>query len=59
MAHAWQVPWIGLAQDDGASAARDVEHLSCDASWLDGEQTHAQLASCHALDLGAKVHRCK
>jgi hypothetical protein len=30
-----------------------------DSARLEGEQTHPQLAPGHALDLGAKVNRCK
>ena len=30
-----------------------------DASWLDGHHPHTKLAPRHALDLEAKVDRCK
>src|SRR4029453_9518331 len=44
---------------DGAWSVVMVVHRAEDASRLDGHHTHSKLAPCHALDLRAKVNRCK
>src|SRR5512139_2809858 len=44
---------------DGAWSVFMVVNRTQDASRLDGHHTHSKLAPCHALDLRAKVHRCK
>jgi len=44
---------------DGAWSAFVVVNRAEDASRLDGHHTHSKLAPCHALDLRAKVNRCK
>ena len=44
--------------DDAWSISMVVNRAE-DASRLDGEHTHSKLAPCHALDLRAKVNRCK
>src|SRR3954469_11974551 len=44
---------------DGAWSVFMVVNRAEDASRLDRHQTHSKLAACHALDLRAKVHRCK
>src|SRR5574339_621801 len=44
---------------DGAWSAFVVVNGAEDASRLDGHQTHSKLVPCHALDLRAKVDRCK
>src|SRR5574340_1060977 len=44
---------------DGAWSAFMVVNRPEDASRLEGHHTHSKLAPCHALDLRAKVHRCK
>jgi hypothetical protein len=36
-----------------------VVNRAKDGSGLEGEHAQSQLASCHALDLRAKVNRCK
>jgi hypothetical protein len=50
----------GSLQDvDDAWSVFMVVYRAEDASRLEGHQTHAKLAPCHALDLRAKVNRCK
>jgi predicted nuclease of predicted toxin-antitoxin system len=44
--------------DDSWSVFMVVDRAE-DASRLDGHHTHSKLAPCHALDLKAKVNRCK
>jgi hypothetical protein len=44
---------------DDAGSAFMVVNRAEDASRLDGNHPHSQLAPCHALDLRAKVNRCK
>src|SRR5512147_2157130 len=44
---------------DGAWSVFMVVDRAEDASRLDGHHTHSKLAPCHALDLRAKVNRCK
>src|SRR5512132_973352 len=44
---------------DGAWSVFMVVNGAEDASRLDGHHTHSKLAPCHALDLRAKVNRCK
>src|SRR5665647_2291411 len=44
---------------DGAWSVFMVVNRAEDASGLDGHHTHSKLAPCHALDLRAKVNRCK
>src|SRR5512139_3648346 len=48
-----------LQDVDGAWSAFMVVNRAKDASRLDGHHTHSKLAPCHALDLRAKVNRCK
>src|SRR5215213_10999305 len=44
---------------DDAWSVFMVVNRAEDASRLDGRHTHSKLAPCHALDLRAKVNRCK
>src|SRR5512132_296253 len=44
---------------DDAWSVFMVVNRAEDASRLDGHHTHSKLAPCHALDLRAKVNRCK
>src|SRR5919205_2836371 len=44
---------------DDAWSVLMVVNRAEDASRLDGHHTHSKLAPCHALDLRAKVNRCK
>src|SRR5215217_6467960 len=44
---------------DDAWSAFLVVHRAEDAPRLDGHHPHSKLAPCHALDLGARVNRCK
>src|SRR5437868_5723061 len=44
---------------DGAWSVFVVVNRAEDASRLDGHHTHSKLASCHTVDLRAKVNRCK
>src|SRR5512139_2350352 len=44
---------------DGAWPVFMVVNRAEDASRLDRHHTHSKLAPCHALDLRAKVNRCK
>src|SRR5512136_1399241 len=44
---------------DGAWSVFMVVNRAEDASRLHGHDTHPKLAPCHALDLRAKVNRCK
>src|SRR5581483_11267324 len=44
---------------DDAWSVFMVVNRAEDASRLDGHHTHSKLAPCHALDLRAKVDRCK
>jgi hypothetical protein len=48
-----------LQDVDSAWPAFVVVNRAEDAARLDGHQTHSQLATCHARDLGAKVNRRK
>src|SRR5512133_2483271 len=48
-----------LQDVDGAWSAFMVVKRAEDASRLDGHHAHSKLAPCHALDLRAKVNRCK
>src|SRR6476619_6044686 len=48
-----------LQDIDGAWSVFIVVNRAEDASRLDGHHTHSKLAACHALDLRAKVNRCK
>jgi hypothetical protein len=43
---------------DDAGSVFMVVNRAEDASRLDGHHTHSKLATCHALDLKAKVNRC-
>src|SRR5512139_1770117 len=67
-AHSWPIvrsDSISLVSDrslqyvDDAWSVFMVVQRAEDAFRLDGHQTHSKLAPCHALDLGAKVDRCK
>ena len=44
---------------DDAWSVFMVVNRAEDASGLDGHHTHSKLTSCHAIDLKAKVNRCK
>src|SRR5512141_601351 len=44
---------------DGTRSLFMVVNRAEDATRLDGHHTHSKLAPCHALDLRAKVNRCK
>src|SRR5512137_2073334 len=44
---------------DGAWSVFMVVNRAEDTPRLDGHHTHSKLASCHALDLRAKVNRSK
>jgi hypothetical protein len=48
-----------LQDVDDAWSVVMVVHRAEDASRLDGHHPHSKLAPCHALDLRAKVNRCK
>jgi hypothetical protein len=48
-----------LQYEDDAWSVFMVVNRAEDASRLDGHHTHSKLAPCHALDLRAKVNRCK
>src|SRR5512139_2877830 len=56
------IPMVGdrpLQDVDGAWSAFMVVNRAEDAPRLDGHDTHSKLAPRHALDLRAKVNRCK
>jgi hypothetical protein len=44
---------------DDAWSVFVVVNRAEDASGLDGHHPHSKFAPCHALDLRAKVNRCK
>src|SRR4029450_1143319 len=48
-----------LQDVDDAWSVVMVVHRAEHASRLDGHHPHSKLAPCHALDLRAKVNRCK
>jgi hypothetical protein len=50
---------LTVSSETAAWSVFMVVNRAEDASRLDGHHTHSKLAPCHALDLRAKVNRCK
>jgi hypothetical protein len=60
--HSDSISMVGdrsLQYVDDAGSVLMVVNRAEDASRLDGHHTHSKLTPCHALDLRAKVNRCK